>query len=316
MAQITDFSNGISAIDGGFGRPQLAAIHLLVEADRAALIDTGTYESVPRVLEALAERGLKPGQVDYVILTHIHLDHAGGAGLLMQRLPGAMLAVHPRGARHMADPSKLVAGTVAVYGEAATRRMYGDIVPVDAQRIVETADGSVLRLAGRELLFLDTPGHARHHVCIVDRGSGHVFAGDTFGLSYRELDRDGRQFVFPTTTPVQFDPQALHRSIERLLAFGPGAIYVTHYSQVREVPRLAADLHRLIDAHVELALREKDAGEARLKRLEVGIEAILLEEARRHDWRIGRERLLALMAMDIGLNAQGLDVWLDSGKSA
>jgi hydroxyacylglutathione hydrolase len=227
-----------------------------------------------------------------------------------------MLAVHPRGARHMADPSKLVAGTVAVYGEAATRRMYGDIAPVDAQRIVETADGSVLRLAGRELLFLDTPGHARHHVCIVDRGSGHVFAGDTFGLSYRELDRDGRQFVFPTTTPVQFDPQALHRSIERLLAFGPGAIYVTHYSQVREVPRLAADLHRLIDAHVELALREKDAGEARLKRLEVGIEAILLEEARRHDWRIGRERLLALMAMDIGLNAQGLDVWLDSGKSA
>jgi hydroxyacylglutathione hydrolase len=153
-------------------------------------------------------------------------------------------------------------------------------------------------------------------VCIVDRGSGHVFAGDTFGLSYRELDRDGRQFAFPTTTPVQFDPQALHRSIERLLAFGPEAIYVTHYGQVREVPRLAADLHRLIDAHVELALREKDAGGARLKRLEAGIEAILLEEARRQDWRIGRERLLALMAMDIGLNAQGLDVWLDSGKAA
>jgi hydroxyacylglutathione hydrolase len=314
MAQITDFGNGISAIDGGFGRAQLAAIHLLVERDRAALVDTGTFESVPRVLEALTARDLTPEQVDYVILTHIHLDHAGGAGLLMQELPNAVLAVHPRGARHMADPAKLVAGTVAVYGEAAMRRMYGEIVPVPARRIVETADGCVLRLAGRELLFLDTPGHARHHICMVDRGSGHIFTGDTFGLSYRELDCDGRQFVFPTTTPVQFDPEAMHRSIERLLTFRPEAIYVAHYSQVREVPRLAADLHRLIDAHVDLALSEKGAGEARRARLEAGINAILLEEARRYRWTIERERLLALMAMDVGLNAQGLDVWLDSGR--
>lgn len=312
MADITDYEHGISAVDSGFGRPRLDAIHLIVEGDRAALVDTGTNASVPRVLEALQAKGLRPQQVDYVMLTHIHLDHAGGAGVLMAVLPNAMLCVHPRGARHMIDPSKLVAGTVAVYGAEAARRMYGDIVPVAAARVLETPHETTVRLHGRELLFLDTPGHARHHVCIVDRRSGHIFSGDTFGLSYRELDRDGRQFIFPTTTPIQFDPDALHRSVELLLDFAPGAIYVTHYSQVRDVPRLAADLHRLIDAHVELALREKGAGEQRHARLVEGVTAILLEEARRYEWHLGRERLVEIFAMDIELNAQGLGSWLDS----
>lgn len=311
MADITDYEYGISAIDSGFVRPRLDAIHLVVEGDSAALVDTGTNASVARVLEALAAKGLRPEQVEYVVLTHIHLDHAGGAGALMAALPEAMLCVHPRGARHMVDPAKLVAGTVAVYGAEATRRMYGDIVPVPADRVLETAHHATVRLNGRELLFLDTPGHARHHVCIVDRRSGHIFSGDTFGLSYRELDCDGRQFIFPTTTPIQFDPDALHRSIELLLDFSPGAIYVTHYSQVRDVPRLAADLHRLIDAHVELAQREKDAGEQRHSRLVAGVTAVLLEEARRYQWRLAQNKLIEIFAMDIELNAQGLGSWLD-----
>jgi len=311
MGPVTDYDFGISAVDSGFGRPFLDAIHLIVEGGRAAIIDSGTNASVPRVLQALAEKGVAPRQVDFVILTHIHLDHAGGAGALIAALPNARLTAHPRGARHMIDPLRLVAGTMAVYGEEETRRMYGTIVPVPKDRVVETPHGTTLRLAGRELLFLDTPGHARHHVCIVDRKSGHIFAGDTFGLSYRELDCDGRQFVFPTTTPVQFDPAALHRSLEVLLDFNPGAIYVTHYSQVRDVPRLAADLHRLIDAHVDLALREKGAGIERQRRLADGVTEILLDEARRHHWRIAHDELLNVFAMDIELNAQGLGSWLD-----
>jgi hydroxyacylglutathione hydrolase len=313
MPHITDYGYGISAIDSGFGRPLLAAIHLIVEGDCAALVDTGTNASLPIVLAALAAKGLTPEQVQYVILTHIHLDHAGGAGALMQALPNARLAVHPRGARHMADPRRLVAGTIAVYGEAETRRMYGDILPVPAARILETPEGTTLHLGDRPLSFFDTPGHARHHVCIRDGRSGHLFAGDLFGLSYRELDVDGRQFVFPTTTPVQFEPQAMHASIDRLLALGPQAIYVTHYGQVREVPRLGADLHRLIDAHVEAALRHKDAGAGRHARIKAALVEILLAEAQRNGWRIARDELLRLMAIDLELNAQGLVAWLDSG---
>lgn len=313
MPHIIDYEHGISAIDSGFGRPQLAAIHLIAEGDRAALVDTGTNASLPIVLDALRAKGLSPEQIDYVILTHIHLDHAGGAGALMRALPNARLAVHPRGARHMADPARLVAGTVAVYGEAEARRMYGEILPVAAERILETPEGVAIRLGDRELTFLDTPGHARHHVCIRDGRSGHLFAGDMFGLSYRELDRDGRHFVFPTTTPVQFEPAAMHASIDRLLALRPEAIYVTHYGQVRDVPRLGADLHRLIDAHVEAALHHRGAGAERHARIKAAIIEILLGEARRHGWRMAPDALLRLMAVDVELNAQGLGVWLDSG---
>ncbi len=311
MPHITDYGHGISAIDSGFGRPQLAAIHLVVEDGLAALVDTGTNASLPIVLAALEDKGLSPEQVEYVILTHIHLDHAGGAGALMRALPKARLTVHPRGARHMVDPSRLVAGTIAVYGKAQARKMYGDILPIPPERILETPEGTTIGLGGRELIFLDTPGHARHHVCIRDGRSGHLFAGDMFGLSYRELDVDGRQFVFPTTTPVQFEPDAMHASIHRLLALRPDAIYVTHYGQVRDVPRLAADLHRLIDAHVAVALRHREAGARRHDLIKAGITDILLEESRRHGWRMARDAVLRLMAADVELNAQGLGAWLD-----
>lgn len=312
MAEIIDYAHGISAIDAQFQRPRLNAIHLIVEGDRAALVDTATNQSLPLVLEALRSKGLGPENVDYVILTHIHLDHAGGAGLLMTRFPNAKLTVHPRGARHVADPRRLMEGTVAVYGEALTRRLYGEIVPVPKDRIFETPHGARISLHGRELRFLETPGHARHHVCMHDSRSGHVFAGDTFGLSYRELDCGERQFVFPTTSPVQFDPEALHHSIDTLLDLRPPAIYVTHYSQVRDVPRLGSDLKRLIDAHGQLARRERNSGPSRHERLREGVAKLVIEEANRSSWRLRDEEALKVFAGDIELNAQGLGTWLDS----
>jgi len=312
MPQVIDYEHGISAIDSGYHRPLLDAIHLMVEGDRAAIIDTGTNRSVPLVLEALRQKGLRPEQVDFVILTHIHLDHAGGAGLFMRTFPNATLTVHPRGARHMADPARLVAGTVAVYGAEPTRQMYGDILPVPAARILETPHAASIRLNGRELKFLDTPGHARHHVAIVDTRSGHVFAGDVFGLSYREMDQDGRQFVIPTTSPAQFDPEPYHRSIDLILGMEPAAVYVTHYSQIRDIPAKAEVLHRLVDAHAELGLREKDAGAARPGRLREGVKRMVIEEARRWGSRLADASILDIYSNDVELNAQGLGFWLDS----
>ncbi|MCX7174180.1 MAG: MBL fold metallo-hydrolase [Proteobacteria bacterium] len=312
MSLITDYGHGIYAIDSGFGRPMLDAVHLLVEGERATLIDTAVNSGVPRVLAALEALGLAAEQVDYVILTHIHLDHAGGAGTLMALLPRAKLLVHPRGARHMADPSKLLAGTVAVYGEQGTQLMYGDLLPVPKGSIVETQHGQTVQFNGRELLLLDTPGHARHHICIRDSRSGHIFTGDTFGMSYRELDRDGRQFIFPTTSPVQFDPPALHRSIDMLMEYQPEAIYVTHYSRVTDIPRLAADLHRLIDAHAELAMSLRTAGESRHERLKLALAELVLREAAQQGWALQGDALLNLMSLDIELNAQGLGAWLDA----
>ncbi|HUY03638.1 MAG TPA: MBL fold metallo-hydrolase, partial [Rhodocyclaceae bacterium] len=255
-----------------------------------------------------------PEQVDYVILTHIHLDHAGGAGRFMREFPNATLTVHPRGARHMADPGRLIAGTVAIYGEEPTRRMYGEILPVPAGRILETPHAASIRLNGRELQFLDTPGHARHHVAVLDTQSGHVFAGDVFGLSYREMDQDGRQFIIPTTSPVQFDPGPYHRSIDLVMRLKPEAVYVTHYSQIRDIQAKGEVLHRLVDAHAELALREKDSGAARAERLRAGVKRIVLEEARRWGSRLPDARILDIYSNDVELNAQGLGFWLDSLK--
>ena len=312
MPQVIDFEHGISAIDSGYVRPMLDAIHMVVEGGRVALIDTGTNRSVPLVLAAMRQKGLAPEQVDYVILTHVHLDHAGGAGLFMRKFPNATLTVHPRGVRHVCDPGKLMAGTIAVYGEGPTREMYGDVLPVPAERILETPHGYSVRLAGRELQFLDTPGHARHHVAILDTKSGHVFAGDVFGLSYREMDQDGRQFIVPTSSPVQFDPEPYHRSIDLILRLEPEAVYVTHYSQVRDIQAKGAVLHRLVDAHAELGLREKNAGSERPGRLREGVMRIFLEEARRWGSRLPDERILDIYSHDLWLNTQGLGSWLDS----
>ncbi len=310
---VIDYSHGISAVDARFERPMHNAIHLIVEGGRAAVVDTGTSHSVPHVLAALQARGIAPEQVAYVILTHVHLDHAGGAGPLMARCPNAVLTVHPRGARHVADPTRLLEGTLAVYGAEVTRRLYGEVLPVPAGRILETPEGSVISLGGRALRFLDAPGHARHHVVVHDEASGHVFAGDSFGVSYREMDQDGRQFSFPTTSPVQFDPPALHRTVDRMLALAPEAIYVTHYSQVRGVPAVGADLHRFIEAHVDIAVRHRGAGTARHGRMKADIAELLLEERRLRGWRQGEQEVLEVFALDIELNAQGLGIWLDAG---
>ena len=313
----TDYPHRITAIDSGYVRPCLDAIHLIVENGRAAVVDTGTNDSVPRVLDVLAAKGLTPHDIDYVFLTHVHLDHAGGAGLLMQRAPNAKLVVHPRGARHMIDPAKLSASTVEVYGADAARRMYGDIVPVPAERLIETHDGMSVSLAGRAFTFYDTPGHARHHNCIRDGASGHLFTGDMFGLSYRELDRDGRHFIFPATTPTQFDPDAFHASIARMTALQPEALYLTHYGKVTDVPRIAADLLRLVDDHATLGRRCARIADhsARLAALEDGVRDIVLAEARRQPWGLSEAGVLEVLKMDIKLNAGGLESWIASGAA-
>jgi len=304
--------NGIYAVDSGYGRPQLAAIHVIVHEGRAAVVDTGNNASVSRVLAVLASLGIAPQAVDWVVLTHIHLDHAGGAGSLMCALPNARLAVHPRGVRHMADPQRLWEATAAVYGAERAFSLYGRLVPVPVERIEPVSDGQVLTLAGRCLRVLHTPGHARHHICIWDELARAFFTGDTFGLSYRELDVDGRAFVFPTTTPTQFDPDAMHASIDRLLSFDPQAMYLTHYSRVTDVPRLAADLHRLIDTQVAVARAARGDGVARHVEILAGLEQIAREEAARQGWILSENDMLEVLRDDLELNAQGLGVWLDS----
>lgn len=303
---------GIHTIDTGFVRQQFDAAYLVVDGDRAAFIDCGTNYAVPRMMAALDAAGLTPQHVDWLILTHVHLDHAGGAGELIAQLPNAKLVVHPRGARHMIDPSQLWAGASAVYGEAVMDETYGRLRPIPAERVVEAPDGHIVHLGNRPLLCIDTPGHAKHHIAIYDEKANACFTGDTFGLSYRELDTDKGPFIIPTTSPVQFDPEALHDSIDRLLAMKPEAMYLTHYGRVEQVERLAAELHLQIDAMLELA-RAADGKPDRHEVLKASLADLYASRAEAHGCLQGRDAMEALvLGMDITLNAQGLEVWLDN----
>ena len=305
--------HGIHTIDTAFQRDHFDAAYLVVEGGRGAFIDCGINHSVPRLLAALQQADLAPGDIDFLIVTHVHLDHAGGAGLLMQHLPNATLVAHPRAAPHLIDPAKLIAGATAVYGEEEIQRSYGAIQPVPEARVRVVEDGETIMLAGRPLLSIDTPGHARHHHCLWDARSRCWFTGDTFGLSYRELDGPQGAFILPTTTPVQFEPSALKASIARMLAYAPDGMYLTHYGRVDDVPRLAQALYEQIDAMVAIA----DACEGRADRhrcIAAGLSALYLERAHALQVPLADEDVLRLLAMDIELNAQGLGVWLDRGR--
>lgn len=309
-------AHGIFTIDTGFQRPRFDAAYLVVENGRGAFIDCGTQHSIPAMLQALSARGLAPGDVDWLILTHVHLDHAGGAGALMRRLPNARLAVHPRGAPHMIDPEKLVAGATAVYGEEEIARSYGEILPIDEARVHVVEDGQTIELAGRPLLCIDTPGHARHHLCVWDERSRSWFTGDTFGLSYREFDNDeGAPFVIPTTSPVQFEPEPLKQSIATMLARDPQAMYLTHFGRVDEVQRLAAELVEQVDAMVALAVAA-DAREDRHAWLVTALTGLYISRAKGHGCALSPDEARALLGIDIELNAQGLEVWLARQKQA
>lgn len=307
--RITRFPHGITAIDTEYHRPYFDASHLIVDGGQAAFVDTGTTHSVPMLLAGLEEAGLRPEDVTYVLLTHVHLDHAGGAGELMRHLPNAICIVHPRGARHMVDPTKLIAGTKAVYGEQAFREMYGEIPPIPAERVRESEDGMRLRLGERELTLFDTPGHAKHHYCIFDDRAHSVFTGDTFGVSYRELDTNQGEFVLPTTTPIHFDPDAFHASVDRIMGFEPNACFLTHYSRVTDLDQMAETLHREIDNFAAIAERNRDA-EDRVSAIERDLISHLAERLAEHGVDDPDARARDTLGMDLNLDAQGLDVWL------
>ncbi len=316
MENLIAHPTGIFAVDSGYNRPQLAAVHIIIDDGRVAIIDTGHNRAVPRILGALGALGVAPDAIDWVILTHIHLDHAGGAGSLLCALPGAKLVVHPRGVRHMLDPTRLWEGTAAVYGAERAFELYGSLLPVDAGRVVPATEGMELQLGQRSLRIFDTPGHALHHIAIWDPSARAFFSGDAFGVSYREFDVGDRAFIIPTTTPTQFDPDAMHASIDRMLAMQPEAMYLTHFSRVTDIPRLGSDLHRLIDTMVAVARAARGDGVARHVEILAGLEQVVREEAARQNWAVDEETSLALLRTDLDLNAQGLGVWLDRAREA
>ncbi|MBO8085485.1 MAG: MBL fold metallo-hydrolase [Marichromatium sp.] len=310
-APFQQVAEDVYCIETGLYRHGLAACYLVRSNDRLAFIDTGTDHTVPALLEVIAELGQTPADVDYVIPTHVHLDHAGGSGSLMAACPEARLVVHPRGAPHLIDPERLIAGATAVYGEEGFASDYGTLRPVPESRVIAAEHGQTFQLGTRTLTFLDTPGHANHHGCILDSLTRGIFTGDTFGISYRELDTEAGPWLFAPTTPVAFDPESWFETLDQLMALEPKAMYLTHYGRVDRPAELVGMLRESIRALADLALAEEGRDDPqRGERLTRAVADWLISGARAHGVALDEPRLRELLAVDIGLNAQGLEVWL------
>ncbi|WP_396587325.1 MBL fold metallo-hydrolase [Bermanella sp. R86510] len=311
MSQVTPLENDIFLLDTGFQRPQMAACYALKNSqDRWAVVETGTKDTVPKLLAFFQDQDVALEQVDYVIVTHVHLDHAGGAGLLMQSLPNARLLVHEKGARHMIAPAKLQAGATAVYGEEEFTKTYGDLIPVDEGRVDIMADGQELNWGNRILTFIDTPGHANHHFCIFDSQSRGIFTGDTFGLAYKELVTANGPFIFPTTTPVQFDPEALKASIQRLMGLEPEVMFLTHFGDIYEPQHLALSLCDQVDELVQLAHKYQGLEESlQVDGMYRELMALLLKKLQKHGCERPLSEQKAILDSDVLLNSKGLFVY-------
>jgi glyoxylase-like metal-dependent hydrolase (beta-lactamase superfamily II) len=299
--------DGISVIDSEYYSKDFAAIYLLKQKNKVIIIETGTNYSVPHVKEALSQVGLSFSDVSYVIPTHVHLDHAGGAGLLMMQCQNAALVVHPRGARHLIDPSKLVAGAKAVYGENKFKEYYGEIFPIDANRVIQADDNFILDFDGRELRFIDTPGHARHHFCIWDKATKSMFTGDTFGISYRDLDHQDELYILPSTSPVQFDPEALIQSINRIMEFKPERVCLTHFSAIKPTKKATNKLIESIHFVSNLAIKYADKNDSESiiykKMMDYFLEGLNEIGFQNNDY--AKDRL----SLDVLINTQGLIYW-------
>lgn len=243
---VTTTGDGLQVIDLLFqGRKRAIASYLLMDGNEAALVEAGPGSTLSNLLDALSAAGVAPEQVTKLLLTHIHLDHAGATGSLVQQLPNAIVYVHEIGAPHLIDPSKLLRSASRIYGDQMAS-LWGAVLAVPEERVVQLQDGDRIPVPGGELEALYTPGHASHHVAFWNAQTREVFTGDVGGVWLPGTER-----VMPPTPPPDLDLEAWSASIDRLLELAPQTLYLTHFGP-------AHDPHRHLE---ELRTRLYDWGE-------------------------------------------------------
>jgi len=308
----------VSLIDCHYTAPEKAAAFLVAEGDRAAFVDNNTARAVPRLLGALESGGLRPDQVEYAIVTHIHLDHSGGTAELLRHCPNATVLAHPKAARHLIDPSRLIAGAKMVYGEEAFTQLYGAVEPVPEGRIRIMEDGETLAWGTRQLRFIYTKGHATHHFIVHDTGSDGIFAGDAFGLGRTGGSRLGAPFTLCSSSPPEFDPEEAHRSVQKVLDTGAARAFITHYGVLDDLEASAAQLRRSIDQMEAIGRAAAESGLEGEGLLEFGRERVDSAFREHLAWCgvADLEADRAWLEDDVYLNALGLTFYVQRLRQA
>ncbi|MFO0661085.1 MAG: MBL fold metallo-hydrolase [Polyangiaceae bacterium] len=283
--------------------PKFTACYLRTAGDQCAFIEAHTAHALPKLLASLEQHGRKPEEVRWIVITHAHLDHAAGASALLAKCPNATLLAHPRTAKNLISPERLIEGATAVYGEARFRELYGVISPISAERVKSLDDGASFELGDATLTVWHTAGHAFHHFIVDDPATDSVFTGDTFGLVYPALQGKGR-FAIPSTSPTGFHAAEARKSIDKVLSLGRRFVCPTHFDAYEDSDVIAAQLKRFID-RAEAWVEEEAASDETEKDIELRLRAawhVAISEEAPHFG--DQER--ALLGLDIELNAQGL----------
>jgi glyoxylase-like metal-dependent hydrolase (beta-lactamase superfamily II) len=227
---VADIAPGITAIDTGMaGQREVNAVYL-IGGSEPCLVETGPGSDGPAVVRALTDLGVGPGDLAHLVVTHIHMDHAGGAGALLERYPRATVWVHERGAAHLVDPTRLVASTARTYGEERMRALYGEMLPSPSERVRAVTDGDRVDLGERALEVLHTPGHASHHVALLDTATGAMCTGEAIGsyLPWADAYR-------PALPPPEVDVEAALASVERIRSRRPSSLLTSHFGPTAHV---------------------------------------------------------------------------------
>ncbi len=294
----------IHLIDGhDLGIKERTGIYVIQE-EEITIVETSASPSIKYVKEGLKALGISLDEVKYIIVTHIHLDHAGGAGLLIQECPNAKVVVHPKGARHLADPSRLIAGAKAVYGDKFSA-LFEPILPINEDRLLVKGEGDKLTIGPNcQLEFLDTPGHANHHFSIYDPISNGMFTGDTVGVRYEQLIPDGVQLFLPSTSPNQFSPEAMKRAIDRFKKMQLDVIYFGHYGMAKEPNEVYRQVSNWLEIYVNEAKRvyaEQKGYEVLAERLESLVREHLSGQGISDDHEVYN-----ILQLDIEVSSMGL----------
>ena len=299
----------VYCVDVHYPTASRTCVYLIQQNNKFLMIDCGTALSVHYIEKTLQELNASLADLEIILLTHVHLDHSSGSGTIMQKNDSVKLWAHPRGSRHLIDPSRLLKAAFDVY-QKPIKEMVGEVIPCPASRVFKAEDKQIIDFYGKKLQIIFSPGHAKHHFSVFDLEQKIYFAGDNAGASYRQWDSNGDVFGFPPTSANQFDPQAWYDSLQDIKKLNPSKICLTHFGELTQVESLVLQLEKWLEKCVAIAEKNKaktDRANKIFNDLQDEIASELM--ARKPSWK--KEDIADWMAGDVHIATVGLDVWLN-----
>lgn len=318
MSIISPVDKSTHLIDAYYYSPHHSCVYLVQDGGEYGIIDAGTALSAKYIMSALEELDVDPKAVKYILPTHVHLDHAGGVGVLCKSLPNAQVYVHPLGHRHLLDPERLAKASVVIYGEKMMKFAVGKTEPTAEDRCHELEDGQELSVGKIKILTQFTPGHAKHHCSFFDQTNGNYFAGDVLGNSYPMMRRAGQHLMFLCSAPVDYDGELWHKSLDLIASVSPKNGCICHYGVLDNPQQAIKDMHKLIDKNDDLAVKFVDIedDQERRKAVEAMVWELFWDEYDRFNAPMHKQHARSWMVKDVHIATEGVSHWLKQKRAS